>query len=95
MLIVEPGSLRLPPSRSSGADPLKLAEQYRRFGASTAGMPPLEVTEGKDGELMINDGVTRATRIHRFGKPGACVPVIVIEIRQTMDFSKLPKISER
>jgi hypothetical protein len=95
MRIVEPGNLRLPPSRSSGADPVKLAEQYRRFGASTAGMPPLEVTEGKDGDLMINDGVTRATRIHRFGKPGARVPVIVIESRPKMDLSRLPKISQR
>jgi len=59
------------------------------------GMPPLEVTEGRDGELMINDGVTRATRIHRFGKRGACVPVIVIETRPKMDLSRLPKISER
>jgi len=95
MQIVEPGSLRLPPSRSGGADPVKLAEQYRRFGVSTAGMPPLEVTEGKDGELMINDGVTRATRIYRFGKPGACVPVIVIELAREWIFSKLPRISER
>jgi hypothetical protein len=27
-------------------------------------MMPIEVTEGRDGEMMINNGVTRATRMH-------------------------------
>jgi hypothetical protein len=55
---VDPGDLHLPPPRASGADPFKLAEQIRRFGDSVLGMPPVEVTEARDGALMINDGVT-------------------------------------
>jgi hypothetical protein len=37
-------------------------------------MPSLEVRRGGDGELVINDGVTRATRVAKF-LPGT--PVIV------------------
>ncbi|MDB5321868.1 MAG: hypothetical protein JWN40_3499 [Phycisphaerales bacterium] len=92
---VEPGLLRLPPSRKTGADPFKLAEQYRRFGESIVGMLPLEVTEGADGEMMINDGVTRATRVHRFAPPGTKVPVVVIEWRPRMILSAMPRVSER
>jgi hypothetical protein len=95
MRMVEPGGLRLPPSRVDGADPIKLAEQYRRFGASTHGMPPLEVTEGADGELMINDGVTRATRTHRYAAAGTLVPVIVIEHRPGVRLTGLPMVCER
>lgn len=95
MRFLEPGGLRLPPSRSDGADPAKLADQLRRFGASTQGMPPLEVTEGANGELMINDGVTRATRVHRHAPPGTLVPVVVIERRPMMNLAALPKVRER
>jgi hypothetical protein len=41
-------------------------------------MPPLEVSRGTDGELMINNGVTRATRIAKL-LPGVLVPVEVID----------------
>jgi hypothetical protein len=92
---VDPGLLRLPPSRRSGADAFKLAEQYRRFGASVVGMLPIEVTAGADGEMMINDGVTRATRIYRFAPPGTKVQVVVIETRPRMKLSMLPRVSER
>jgi hypothetical protein len=92
---VEPGRLRLPPSRRDGADLLKLAEQYRRFGLSVVGMPPLEVTEGAGGELMINDGVTRATRVHRYCPTGTTVAVVVIESRPKMVLTGLPTIAER
>ena len=92
---VDPGGLRLPPSRRSGVDPIKLADQYRRFGGSVAGMPPLEVTEGAAGELMINDGVTRATRVHRYAIPGTIVPAVVIDTRPKLDLSGLPRVSER
>ena len=43
----------------SGADPWKLHRQMAEYGNSTEGMPPLEVSRGTDGELMINNGVTR------------------------------------
>ena len=60
---VDPAELRLPSSRSSGADPAKLQRQIAKHGTSTAGMPPLVVYEGSDGVLEIYDGVTRATRV--------------------------------
>ena len=62
-LQVDPASLHLPGSRRDGADPLKLQRQFSRFGKSVVGMPPLVVKRGTDGELMIYDGVTRATRV--------------------------------
>ena len=74
---VDPAVLRLPPSRSSGADPWKLHRQIREHGASKEGMPPILVYEDPDGLLEIIDGVTRATRIAKL-TPGETVPVIVI-----------------
>jgi hypothetical protein len=58
-------------------------------------MLPIEVTEGADGEFMINDGVTRATRIHRYGPPGTLVPVEVIETHPRLNLTKLPTVAER
>lgn len=77
-LDVDPRSLRLPGSRSSGADPLKLHRQIVQFGASVQAMPPVEVSRGADGELVINNGVTRATRIAKLS-PGTLVRVEVID----------------
>src|SRR5712692_1490886 len=74
---VDPTELRLPPSRSSGADPWKLHRQMGRFGASKDGMPPIFVFEDPDGVLEISDGVTRASRIAKLA-PGETVPVVVI-----------------
>ncbi len=75
---VDPGDLRLPPSRAAGgADPWKFHQQARRFGASKDGMPPLLAYEDPDGVLEISDGVTRASRIAKLA-PGATVPVLVI-----------------
>ncbi|HEY7120388.1 MAG TPA: hypothetical protein VH475_27615 [Tepidisphaeraceae bacterium] len=74
---VLPGELRLPPSRSAGADPWKLHQQIRQFGASTSGMPPILVYEDPDGVMEIIDGVTRATRIAKLA-PRQPVPVIII-----------------
>ena len=42
------------------------------------GMPPLLVSRGNDGELVINDGVTRATRVAKL-LPGVPVRVEVID----------------
>jgi hypothetical protein len=77
-LDVDPRTLRLPPSRRSGADPLKLQRQLATFGKSVQGMLPLEVSRGSDGELVINNGVTRATRVALL-LPGALVRVEVID----------------
>jgi hypothetical protein len=77
-LDVDPRRLRLPASRRSGADPYKLQRQIARFGAQTQGMPALEVSRGTDGELVINSGVTRATRIAKL-LPGTPVTVELID----------------
>lgn len=73
----DPRDLRLPPSRASGADPAKPQRQIARHRDSTAGMPAIWVYRGKDGALMIFDGVTRATRIAKL-RPGVLVKVEVI-----------------
>jgi hypothetical protein len=90
---VAPGELRLPTSRST-VDLIKLAEQYRRFGTSVTGMPPIEVTLCGGGLMVINDGVTRATRAHRYGS-GVLVPVVVIEELLAVDARKLPRVADR
>ena len=75
---VDPRALRLPPSRRSGPDPLKLPRQVARFGPSVQGMPPVEVSRGSDGVLVINNGVTRATRVAKL-LPGTPIRVEVID----------------
>jgi len=77
-LEVDPATLHVPGSRRDGADPYKLQRQVAKHGTSIAGMPPIEVSRGTDGELVINDGVTRATRVAR-DLPGTLVPVEVID----------------
>jgi hypothetical protein len=77
-LDVDPRTLRVPGSRRSGADPVKLHRQIAQFGSSTQGMLPLEVSRGTDGELLINNGVTRATRIAKLSS-GTTVRVEVID----------------
>jgi hypothetical protein len=77
-LDVDPRGLHLPTTRLSGADPVKLHRQIARHGGSTQGMPPLEVYRGADGELLIFNGVTRATRVAKL-LPGLLVRVEVID----------------
>ena len=90
---VDPNDLRLPPSRAGGADPWKLHQQTRRFGASKDGMPPIFVYEDPDGVLEISDGVTRATRIAKLA-PGATVPVVVIG-RYRRSRAQAPAVRDR
>ena len=75
-LQVDPASLHLPGSRRDGADPVKLRRQLAKHGASIARMPPPEVKRGSDGELVIFDGVTRATRVAKY-LPGTPITVEV------------------
>lgn len=75
---VDPATLHVPPSRVTGADPVKLQRQIRQFGGSTAGMPAPWVCRGTDGALMLFNGVTRATRVARLA-PGQLIRVEVIE----------------
>ena len=57
---------------------MKLQRQIARFGASVQGMPPLEVSRGTDGEIVLNNGVTRATRVAMLHS-GVTVRVEVID----------------
>ncbi|HVA45218.1 MAG TPA: hypothetical protein VNH11_02430 [Pirellulales bacterium] len=75
-LQVDPASLHLPGSRRDGADPVKLQRQFAKYGNTIDGMPPLEVKRGSDGDLVIYDGVTRATRVATY-LPGTLIPVEV------------------
>src|SRR4030095_192473 len=77
LFLVDPRGLRLPPSRDTGADPAKLQRQITKHGTSTKGMPNLFVYRGSDGELMLVDGVTRATRVAKL-MPGTLVHVEVL-----------------
>ncbi len=91
-LNVDPATLHLPGSRRSGADPYKLQRQITKHGMSIVGMPPLEVSRGTDGEFVINNGVTRATRAARF-LPGVLVTVEVIDTLP-IPVAKFPTIGE-
>jgi hypothetical protein len=73
---VDPASLHLPGSRRDGADPVKLQRQLAKHGTSLGGMPPPEVKRGSDNELVIFDGVTRATRVAKY-LPGTPITVEV------------------
>jgi hypothetical protein len=89
---VDPRTLRVPSSRPTGADPVKLQRQIARFGASDAGMPPPWVYEGTDEELVIFNGVTRATRIAKLA-PGTVIRVEVIG-KLRARFGALPTIGD-
>jgi hypothetical protein len=90
---VDPAELHMPPGRSQGADPGKLARQIAQHGQSIDGMPPLQVVRGKDGRLRINDGVTRATRVAKL-LPGQTVPAEVIQDLPNLDVARCPKIKD-
>ena len=70
---VDPATLRLRRERIDGADPGKLQRQIARHGRSLAGMPRVLVYRGTDGELVLSDGVTRATRAAKLC-PGSVIP---------------------
>ncbi len=75
---VDPRSLHLPTTRLSGADAYKLQRQIARFGTSIDGMPFPEVFRGRDGELVVYNGVTRATRAAKF-LPGRRITVEIVD----------------
>jgi hypothetical protein len=74
---VDPRTLHVPYSRLTGADPVKLQRQIRLHGSSTQGMPAPVAYRGTDGELMLFNGVTRATRVAKLA-PGTLVCVEII-----------------
>lgn len=76
-LSVDPRVLHVPPSRITGADPYKLHRQIALFGSSTAGMPVPWAYRGRDGKLMLYNGVTRATRVAKLS-PGTLIRIDVV-----------------
>jgi hypothetical protein len=92
-LQVDPASLHLPGSRRDGADPVKLHRQVVKHGSSLDQMPPPEVKRGRDGELVIYDGVTRATRAAKY------VPGVPITVEVTGDLASpvgdLPTVGDK
>ena len=92
-LQVDPASLHLPGSRRDGADPVKLQRQLATHGTSIDGMPPPEVKRGSNGELVIYDGVTRATRVAKYlrGTP------ITVEVtgQLTSPVGGLPRVGDK
>lgn len=56
-------------------------------------MPPIDVYEATDGELLIYDGVTRATRAAKLC-PGELVPVRLVG-RLAVSGREYPTIEER
>src|SRR5687768_637038 len=90
-LQVDPATLHLPGGRRDGVDPMKLHRPLSRHGMAVAGMPPLEVSRGADGHLVINDGVTRATRVAKY-PPGTSVTV---EVSGKPPVGGLPTVRER
>jgi len=77
LLEVDPRLLHVPPARISGADPFKLHRQIAQFGSGMVGMPAPWVYRGSDGELILYNGVTRATRIAKLS-PGTLIRVQVV-----------------
>src|SRR5258708_27115843 len=91
-LDVDPRTLHAPPSRMSGADPFKLQRQIARFGNAMTGMPAPWVYRGSDGEFMLFNGVTRATRIAKLS-PGTLIRVEEIDTLRT-PVAGLPTIGD-
>jgi hypothetical protein len=91
---VDPAELNLPPARAQGADPGKLAREISLFGSNLDGMPPLELVRGKDGQLRINDGVTRATRAAKL-RPGVLAPAEIIQDIPRLNVARMPKVKDR
>jgi hypothetical protein len=93
LIEVDPGDLFLPPSRSEGADLVKLARQVAKYRDALDGMPPLQVVRGRDGHLRINDGVTRATRAAKL-RPGVLLLAEVIQDLPNLDVTRMPKVKD-
>lgn len=90
---VDPATLKLPGGRSDGADPGRLQRQIARFGKSIDQMPTIQVSRDSKGNLVINDGVTRATRVAKL-LPNQRLIVEVID-HLLVDLSDLPAVGDR
>lgn len=90
---VDPGELHLPVERYDGADPGKPQRQISRFGRTLTGMPPVFVYIGSDGELLLCDGVTRATRAAKLC-PGSLIPAEILGNLKTQ-VGHMPKVKDK
>jgi hypothetical protein len=90
---LDPAAFRLPLERINGTDPGKLQRQIARHGRSLAAMPPVLVYRGSDGELILSDGVTRATRAAKLC-PGAVIPAELLGTLTRPD-GHLPTVQEK
>src|SRR5437762_1174015 len=90
---VDPAKLRLPHERIDGADPAKLQRQIAHYGKSLVGMPTVLVYRGSDGELVLSDGVTRATRAAKFC-PGSVIPAELLGLLHH-PVGHLPTVQEK
>ena len=90
---VDPGDLRLAPGRQNGPDVWRLADQVSHFDGRVDDMPAIEVTEGHGGELMINNGVTRAVRAFRQA-PGSLVPIEIFDCRPKANLTRLRRVRD-
>lgn len=91
---VDPAALRLPTTPAPGADTAKLARQISRYGNSVSGLPPSVVVRAAGGELVINDGVTRTTRVAKL-LPGKTVWVEVTAECPNWSVSTYPTVKDR
>jgi hypothetical protein len=92
-LEVDPAMLKLPGGRRDGADPGKLRRQIASFGTSINGMPTVLVSRDNMGNLVINDGVTRATRVARLLPNQTLIVEVIDEL--PVDLSALPTVGEQ
>jgi hypothetical protein len=70
-----------------------MQRQLAKHGTSLEGMPPPEVKRGSDGEFVIYDGVTRATRVAKY-LPGTLITVEVTG-QLTGPVGGLPRVGEK
>ena len=72
---------------------LSFRSRLRYLHGSTVGMPALEVYRGSDEELMIFNGVTRATRVAKL-LPGVLIRVEVLDDLRIL-FGHLPTVKDQ
>lgn len=92
-LDIDPRTLRASPQRAGGADLGKFARQLARYGTSIAGMPIIEVWLCANDELVIADGMTRATRVAKL-LPGQLVRVVTVDRMPKYNVRHLPFVKD-
>jgi hypothetical protein len=75
------------------ADPGRLQRQTAGFGTSIDGMPAIQVSRNSMGNLVINDGVTRATRVAKLLPKQKLVVEVIDDL--PIDLSALPTVGDQ